>query len=436
MLDFIYYPVSAILWFWHKAFGSILGPDNGFAWALSVVFLVFTLRALLFQPAIKPDPHDPPDAGTATADQGPAEEVRRRPAAPGRRDAELQKEHGFNPLMGCLPVLVQAPVFLGLYHVLRSFNRTGTGLGQLGMIAEDNANTPNYIFSATDVQSFLSARLFGAPISAAIASPQSALASFGSVRRTSPTVATIAAVAVPLMVHRRPCHPLQRPGIGAEAASGHGGQPAVGNHEQADAVGFPARRSGRRTVPADRDPAVLGEQQRLDLRSAAPRLRPYRPGGIGETVGDCRTTAGRRAPTRRPTESCPAEAGSAKVTAEAPGSPPDQGPDQAHPLAERHLGQVGAAYRDADARQRGRVRVAHVHRVVPRLELRLERQQRPEPVDRLEGLAQTSSTEPGFGRPGRTSSPRRGVGLLGQRRPGQADELGALLLQVERGRAR
>jgi YidC/Oxa1 family membrane protein insertase len=112
---------------------------------------------------------------------------------------KLQKEHGFNPLMGCLPAPVMAPVFLGLYHVLRSFNRTGTGLGQLGMSPEANANTPNYILSAADVQSFLIARLFGAPISVAITSPPSTLASFAPYGGI-PTVATIAAVAIPLMV--------------------------------------------------------------------------------------------------------------------------------------------------------------------------------------------------------------------------------------------
>ncbi|MBM4575363.1 hypothetical protein GS415_01620, partial [Rhodococcus hoagii] len=30
-----------------------LGPDNGFAWALAVMFLVFTLRLLLLGPAIR-----------------------------------------------------------------------------------------------------------------------------------------------------------------------------------------------------------------------------------------------------------------------------------------------------------------------------------------------------------------------------------------------
>ncbi|MBC2644432.1 MULTISPECIES: membrane protein insertase YidC [unclassified Rhodococcus (in: high G+C Gram-positive bacteria)] len=199
MLDFVYYPVSAILWFWHKIFGSVLGPDNGFAWALAVVFLVFTLRILLLNPAIR-------QVRTTRQMQDLQPQIKalqRKYSGDRQKQAaemqKLQKEHGFNPLMGCLPALVQAPVFLGLYHVLRSFNRTGTGLGQLGMSPEANANTPNYIFSTADVQSFLSARLFGAPISVAITSPQSTLASFASYGGI-PTVATIAAVAIPLMV--------------------------------------------------------------------------------------------------------------------------------------------------------------------------------------------------------------------------------------------
>lgn len=199
MLDIIYYPVSAILWFWHKAFGAILGADNGVAWALAVVFLVFTLRLFLLKPAIS-------QVRTARRMQelGPQiKALQKKYAGDRQRQAvemqKLQREHGFNPLMGCLPVLVQAPVFLGLFHVLRSFNRTGTGLGELGMSPEANATTPNYVFSATDVQSFLSARLFGAPISAAITSPESTLASFADYGGV-PSVTVIAAVAIPLMV--------------------------------------------------------------------------------------------------------------------------------------------------------------------------------------------------------------------------------------------
>lgn len=199
MLDFVYYPVSAILWFWHEVFGSLLGPDNGFAWASAVVFLVFTLRIVLLKPAIE----QVRTTHRMQKLQPQMKALQKKHSGDRQRLAsemqKLQKEHGFNPLMGCLPALVQVPVFLGLFHVLRSFNRTGTGLGQLGLTPEVNATTPNYLFSATDVQSFLSARLFGAPISAAITTPQSTLASFAPYGGI-PTPATIAMVAIPLMV--------------------------------------------------------------------------------------------------------------------------------------------------------------------------------------------------------------------------------------------
>lgn len=199
MLDFIYYPVSAILWFWHKAFGAVLGPDSGFAWALAVVFLVFTVRVLLLWPAI----NQVRMTRQMQRLQPQIKALKERYGDDRKRQAtemqKLRQEHKFNPLMGCLPVLVQLPVFLGLYHVLRSFNRTGTIMGGLGMTPEENANTANYFFSVADVQSFLSARLFGVPISAAITSPQSVLESFAP-HGGIPTAGAIAAVAVPLMV--------------------------------------------------------------------------------------------------------------------------------------------------------------------------------------------------------------------------------------------
>lgn len=133
MLDVVYYPVSAILWFWHKVFGVFLGPDNGIAWVLAVVFLVFTLRLVLLKPAVQ-------QARTTRRMQRLQPEIsalRDRYVGDLRRQSAemrtLQTEHGVNPWMGCLPALVQIPVFLGLFHVLRSFDRTGTGWGQLGL---------------------------------------------------------------------------------------------------------------------------------------------------------------------------------------------------------------------------------------------------------------------------------------------------------------
>ncbi|MCS4255952.1 YidC/Oxa1 family membrane protein insertase [Rhodococcus erythropolis] len=136
---------AAILWLRPKAFGSVLGPNNAFAWVLVVVFLVFTLRILLLKPAIR-------QARTTRRMQelGPRMKALQHEYAGDlqKQLAEIQKpqkKHGFNPLMGFLAVLVQAPVFL--FHVLRSFKRTGTGLGQLGMPPEANG-TPETTSSA------------------------------------------------------------------------------------------------------------------------------------------------------------------------------------------------------------------------------------------------------------------------------------------------
>ncbi|MEU8895228.1 membrane protein insertase YidC [Nocardia sp. NPDC048505] len=201
MLDFIYYPVSWILWFWHRVFAAIpgLGDDSGIAWALAVVFLVFTLRIVLYKPFVK----QVRTTKQMQELQPQIKELQKKYKNDRQKMAlemqKLQKDHGFNPLMGCLPILAQVPVFLGLFHVLRSFNRTGHGFGQLGMSIQDNANTPNYVFNAADVQSFLAARLFGAPISAFITTPVSELQAF-AIDGVLPSRVAIAAVAIPLMV--------------------------------------------------------------------------------------------------------------------------------------------------------------------------------------------------------------------------------------------
>jgi YidC/Oxa1 family membrane protein insertase len=189
VLNFIYYPVSAIFWFWHKAFGYVLGPGNGFAWALAVVFLVFTLRAVLFKPFVS-------QVRSMRKMQEFAPEIQKLKKKYGddrqKMAAEMQKlqaEHGVNPLGGCLPVLLQAPVFIGLFHVLRSFNRPF-------LSAEQNRQIGNYLFSAADVRSFLDARLFGVPLSAQITEPAALLARYGhEVSRWQ-----IAVVAVPLTI--------------------------------------------------------------------------------------------------------------------------------------------------------------------------------------------------------------------------------------------
>ena len=87
-LDFIYYPVSGIMWVWYKLFGLL-------ARAVELLRVGLVGDVPRVHPARDPvqavrasDPYDPADAGAAAADQGAAEEVRQGPPADGARDAE------------------------------------------------------------------------------------------------------------------------------------------------------------------------------------------------------------------------------------------------------------------------------------------------------------------------------------------------------------
>ncbi|HEU0191255.1 MAG TPA: membrane protein insertase YidC [Mycobacterium sp.] len=179
---------------WYKAFAFALGPSNFFAWALSVMFLVFTLRAILYKPFVK-------QIRTTRKMQELQPQIKalqKQYSKDRQRMAlemqKLQREHDFNPLLGCLPMLAQVPVFLGLYHVLRSFNRTSSGIGQLGLSPEQNRQLGNYFFPASDVGHFLDANLFGAPLGATMIQ-RTGLEAFTEFSRPA-----VVAVGLPVMI--------------------------------------------------------------------------------------------------------------------------------------------------------------------------------------------------------------------------------------------
>lgn len=200
MLNFVYWPISVVLWFWHKVFSLVLSPDSGITWVLAIIFLTFTIRILLVKPTM-----DQMRSGRKMQEMQPLmQEIREKYKNDQQKMMEesrkLQKEMGVNPLAGCLPILIQMPVFIGLFHVLRSFNRTGTGTGQLGLSIEENANTANYFFKPEDVQSFLGARLFGVPLSSYISMPSEMYQAFQPVDFTKMNIIFVAAPLIVLTV--------------------------------------------------------------------------------------------------------------------------------------------------------------------------------------------------------------------------------------------
>jgi YidC/Oxa1 family membrane protein insertase len=181
VLNFIYYPVSAILWFWHKVFGFVFGPSTGVAWALAVVFLVFTLRALLYKPFV----HQVRSMRKMQEFTPEIQKLKKKYGNDKQKLAQemqkLQSEHGVNPVGGCLPILIQVPVFIGLFHVLREFQPY---------------KMENYVFNREEVVSFNDASLFGAKLGASLIPYHGAL----PLGAYNTTVGQMLIVMVPLMI--------------------------------------------------------------------------------------------------------------------------------------------------------------------------------------------------------------------------------------------
>lgn len=197
MLNFIYWPISAVLWFWHKIFAYPFGADSAWAWILAIMFLTFTLRLLLFKPMLNQMRSMVKMQKFAPQMQAIREKYKNDQQKMMEETRRLQKEMGVNPLAGCLPVLAQMPVFIGLFHVLRSFNRTG---GDIGLTVEQNRMTPNYIFGAQDVQSFLDANIFGVPLSAYISMPAEMFAAFPNADFSRTTIIAVTAPLILIIV--------------------------------------------------------------------------------------------------------------------------------------------------------------------------------------------------------------------------------------------
>lgn len=170
MLNFIYWPISAVLWFWHWLLSLVMDPAWGITWILAIVLLTWTLKALMVKPTVS----QIRSSRKMQEIQPKVQEIRAKYGKDQARAAQemqkVYKDAGVRPMAGCLPVLVQIPMFIGLFHVLRSFDRTVSVAGGFGhpsgepMSIEDNANTANYIFKPELVQQFLDAKIFGVPL--------------------------------------------------------------------------------------------------------------------------------------------------------------------------------------------------------------------------------------------------------------------------------
>ena len=120
-LNWLYDAVGSVLAFFHDVLTDLgLGTDSGITWGLSIVLLVVAMRLLLFPLFVKQvrsqramQVLQPKMKALQQKHKGDRETLNREMMA-------LYKEHGANPLSGCLPLFLQLPIFFALFTVLNS----------------------------------------------------------------------------------------------------------------------------------------------------------------------------------------------------------------------------------------------------------------------------------------------------------------------------
>ena len=151
IIDTVLWPIKwvieAILVGWHWVWTNVfqLNPDAGITWVLSIVGLTIVVRAALipiFVRQIKsqrrmmevaPQLKKIQDKYKGKKDQFSRE-------AMSRETMELYKKTGTNPLSSCLPLLLQMPIFFGLFSVLQSAQGKGHPAG-VGLLNADLAES-------------------------------------------------------------------------------------------------------------------------------------------------------------------------------------------------------------------------------------------------------------------------------------------------------
>jgi len=160
-LDPLYRAVAWILLKIHSGLTFIGIPsDSGWAWGGSIVLLTVLMRILIFPLFVK-QIHS---SRKMQALNPQIQELRKKYKNDKQRlnqeTMKLYQENGANPISGCLPLLVQFPVFISLFQVLNKIAHAKTHLENGVQVTNGSHGIPGKL-----VEEAQKAGIFGAHIS-------------------------------------------------------------------------------------------------------------------------------------------------------------------------------------------------------------------------------------------------------------------------------
>jgi YidC/Oxa1 family membrane protein insertase len=95
------------------------GPTSGWTWALTIIILVVFMRLLMVPLFIKQMHTTRAMSALAPQMQALRKKYKNDKQTLNQETMKLYQEAGVNPLMGCLPIALQLPLFFSLFSVLR-----------------------------------------------------------------------------------------------------------------------------------------------------------------------------------------------------------------------------------------------------------------------------------------------------------------------------
>jgi YidC/Oxa1 family membrane protein insertase len=187
VLDPFYNAIAWLIVHIHSWLAPAFGAGSGAAWALSIVLLTMAMRLLLFPLFVK----QIKSQRAMSALQPRMKELQ----AKYKNDKEklnqemmaLWRENGTNPLAGCLPLIVQIPVFFALFRVLNSLHPDSLGKYHSHF---------NGILTERLTQQASLAKVFGVPIGASFTSSTKTLS---QLHASSASVKTLSVILIVLM---------------------------------------------------------------------------------------------------------------------------------------------------------------------------------------------------------------------------------------------
>lgn len=150
-LNVVYEFVAWVLKEIYGVLSPAFGPTSGWTWAFSIIILVVLMRLILVPLFIK-QMHTT-RAMSALAPQMSAlrKKYKDDKQTLNQETMKLYQQAGVNPLMGCLPVALQLPLFFALFSVLKA-------------IAEWTHGAPKYGLTLQMVESAQKAKILGATV--------------------------------------------------------------------------------------------------------------------------------------------------------------------------------------------------------------------------------------------------------------------------------